>query len=465
MVPKRSTDGKPKFRFCVDFRALNQVTKFDAYPLPVLEETSATLHGSKYFSVLDCYSGFWQINIKEEHKERTGFAVPSGHYEFNKLPFCLANSPSSFLRLMDVVLKNLIVEECWIYLDDVIIFSKTAQEHAQRLINVLQRFDKANLQLQPKKCEFAKPQVQYLGFILSERGVGASPEKVKAAQSYPTPKSVRDVRAFLGLACFYRRLVKGFADTAKPLIELTKKDRALIWGPDQQKAFDDLKNKLCNTPVLAFPNFNLPFILTTDASKLGLAAILSQMQNGEERPVAYASRQMNRAESSYSASEAELLALVWATKKFRCYLYGKHFLVRTDHLALTYLKNFADNNSRLIRWALRLSDFYFSIQLKPGSRISHVDALSRHVGAVMEDDLPDKDRFVEEQRKYPYCSMLKPGKHTGKADFFLDDDGVVYKRRTNYKHQLVVPASLVQNVIRTNHNTVFVAHPGIKRTF
>jgi len=142
------------------------------------------------------------------------------------------------------------------------------------------------------------------------------------------------------------------------------------------------------------------------------------VQNGEERPVAYASRQMNRAESSYSASEAELLPLVWATKKFRCYLYGKHFLVRTDHLALTYLKNFADNNSRLMRWAFRLSDFDFSIQHKPGSSISHVDALSRHVGAVMEDDLPDKDRFVEEQRKDPYCSTLKPGKHTGKADFF-----------------------------------------------
>jgi len=164
------------------------------------------------------------------------------------MPFGLANSPSSFQRLMDAVLKSLIGEECWVYLDDVIIYAKTAQEHAQRLRNVLQRFDKANLQLQPEKCAFAKPQVQYLEFVLSERGVAASPDKVKAVENYPTPRSVKGVRAFLGLASFYRRLVNGFADLGKPLTELTKKERLFTWGPDQQKAFDDLKARLCTTP-------------------------------------------------------------------------------------------------------------------------------------------------------------------------------------------------------------------------
>ena len=154
LVPKRSLDGKPRYRFCVDFRALNAVTKFDSYPLPVFEETS-TLYVSKYFSVLDCHSGFWQVSIKEEHRERTAFTVPSGHYEFNRLPFGLSNSPANFQRLMDTVLRSLVSSECSAFLDDVVVYSRTAKEHAQRLENVIQRFDKANLQLHPGKCKFA----------------------------------------------------------------------------------------------------------------------------------------------------------------------------------------------------------------------------------------------------------------------------------------------------------------------
>jgi len=160
LVQKKSEERKPKFRFCVDFRDLTGVTKFDSYPLPRFDETTSTLFGSKYFTVLDCYSGFWQVNIKEEHKERTAFTVPSGHYVFNRLPFGLSNSPSNFQRFMDVVLKNSVGAECWVFIDDVIIFSNTAEEHTLRLENVLYWFDEANLQLHPGKCVFAQPQVQ-----------------------------------------------------------------------------------------------------------------------------------------------------------------------------------------------------------------------------------------------------------------------------------------------------------------
>jgi len=211
------------------------VTKFDTYPLPVFEETTSNLHGSKYYSFLDCYSGFWHISIKEEHKERTGFSVPFGHYEFNKLPFGLSNSPSSFQRLMDAFLKDLVGTECWVFIDDVIIFSRSVQEHAQRLENVLQRYDKANLQLHPGKCVFAQTQVNYLGFVLSGKGVSASPDKIKAVRNYPTPKNVKDVRSYLGLASLYRRLIQEFAAVAKPLTELTEKDRPFIWSQSQQK--------------------------------------------------------------------------------------------------------------------------------------------------------------------------------------------------------------------------------------
>jgi hypothetical protein len=264
---------------------------------------------------------------------------------------------------------------------------------------VLERFDKANLQLNPGKCVLAQSQVQYLGFVLSENEVSASPEKVKAVREYPTPKNVRNVRAFVGLASFYRRLVPNFAAIANPLTELTRKDRPFVWGSCQQKAFEEMKDRLCTTPVLAYPNFDLPFILTTDASKVAVAAILSQVQDGEEKPLEYGSRQLNKAEQAYSASEAEMLALVWASRYFRCYLYGKQFLVRTDHSALAYLRTFSVTNSRLMRWSLRLSELDFIVEYRAGSKIGHADALSRHVGIVMDDGLPNKAVILREQKK------------------------------------------------------------------
>jgi len=230
------------------------------------------------------------------------------------------------------------------------------------LENVLARFEKANLQLHPWKCVIAKPQVNYLGYVLSENGVSASSDNVEAVKNYPAPKNVRDVRAFLGLAGFYRRLVPDFAALAKPLTSLIRKDLEFIWGPSQQQAFEGLKNKLCTPPVLAYPDFCQPFILTTDASKIAVAAVLSQVQKGIERPIAYASRQMNKPERSYSASEAEMLALVWAAKHFRWYLYGRKFVVRTDDAALTYLKNFGDQNARLMGWSLKLCELDFTVE-------------------------------------------------------------------------------------------------------
>ena len=290
---------------------------------------------------------------------------------------------------MDVLLKNSVGAECCVFIDDVI-FSNTAEEHTLRLENVLHRFDEANLQLHPGKCVFAQPQVQYLGFILSRDGISASPDKVKAVRQYPTPKSVKDFRAYLGLASFYRRLVPNIARIAKPLTTLTRKDQKFIWGPSQQEAFEKLKSELCSISVLAYPNFKLPFNLTTNASKVGIAAILSQVQDELERPIAYASKQLNTAEQAYTASEAEMLALVWATKYFRCYLYGTKFVARTDHSALTYVRNFADSHSRLMRWSLKLSDLDFVVEHRPGTKIAHADSLSRHVNTVMLNSCLDK---------------------------------------------------------------------------
>jgi len=301
--------------------------------------------------------------------------------------------------------------------------------------------------------------VQYLGFVLSENGFS-----VKAVREYPTPTNVTEVRAFWGLASFYRRLVPNFAQIAKPLTTLTRKDQKFEWGPSQREAFEGLNDKLCTTPVLAYPNFELPFTLTTDASKLAVAAILSQVQGGVEGPIAYASRQMNKMEQAYSASESEMLALLWAKKYFPCYLHGKKFLVRTDHSALSYLRKFSDNNSRLMRWSFELSELNFIVEHKPGSKISHEDFLSRHVGVVMHEDSLDKERILCEQQKDEFCTKQELGTYSSKRQFFLDEEGVMYRRQPGDKHEVVVPRSLIFDVIRESHNPVYVAHPGVKRT-
>ena len=244
---------------------------------------------------------------------------------------------------------------------------------------MLQSFEKANLQLHLEKCEFARPRVKYLGYVLSSDGVSASADKVKAVQEYAVLKTAKDVRAYVRLAAFYPRLIPNFAEVAKLLTSLPRKKQSFVWGPSQQEAFEGMKDRLCTAPVLAYPNFNLLFNLTTDASKLAVAAILSLVQDGAERTIAYASRQMNTAERNYSATETEMLALVWAAKYFRCYLYGKRFVVRTDHSALSYVRNFADNNCRLLRWSLKLSELDFVVEHRPGPKIGHADTRSRHV--------------------------------------------------------------------------------------
>jgi len=217
--------------------------------------------------------------------------------------------------------------------------------------------------------------------------------------------------------------------------------------------------------VFAYPNFNLPFILTTDASKLAVAAVLSQVQDGGERPIAYASRQVNTVERNYLATEAEMLALVWTAKYFRCYFYGKRFVVRTDHSALTYMRNFANNNSRLLRWSLKLSELDFVVEHRPGPKIGHADALSRHVGALTLANTLHKESIRREQTQDDFCIERKPGTISRKCELFRNNEGVIYKRHSRGKHQVVIPRTLIQAVIKENHDLVYVAHPGINRTY
>ena len=266
-----------------------------------------------------------------EDAEKTAFTTPFGLFQFKKMPFGLANAPATFERLMDLVLAGLHWDVCLVYLDDIIVFSQSFKQHVQRLQLVLERLRKAGLKLSPSKCHLFQSKVEFLGHVVSGDGVSTDPKKTEAIDKWPNPRSVRDVRSFLGLCSYYRRFVKGFADIAKPLYVLTQQDVVFVWSDECQEAFQNLKAALTSPPILAYPSESDAFILDTDASSVGIGAVLSQVQNGTERVIAYFSRVLNPAERNYCVTRRELLAVVCAVNHFHHYLCGRHFLVRSDH--------------------------------------------------------------------------------------------------------------------------------------
>ena len=415
LVKKKTTDGSIKYRFCVDYRSLNAVTKPDAYPIPNITDTLDSLGSSRIFSVLDMASGCHQIEVQEEDREKTAFSCHMGHYQFTKLPFGVNNGPATYQRCMDLILTGLKGIDCLAYLDDVICYSATMEEHAEKLERIFQRLEQANFMIQPSKCVFATDTVEYLGHVVTKEGVRPDPRKVQAVRDYPIPRTVKEVRAFIGLAGYYRRHVRNFAEIAKPLTKLTKKNSPFEWELEQQEAFDKLKIELSQEPLLIYPNFSQPFIVACDASTKAVGAILSQVKDGEERPVAYCSRQLNSAESRYSITELELLALIFAVKQFRCYLYGRQFKVYTDHRALKWLLNLQDPSSRLTRWAVKLSEYDFVVEHRPNSKMRHADALSRCVQVVEGEYLLTKEKIREAQENDSLCEKYK-----GFEKFWLD---------------------------------------------
>lgn len=373
MVKKR--DGTT--RFCVDYRRLNSVTRKDHYPLPRIEDVLDSLGGAAVFSTLDLASGYWQVPVLEEDRPKTAFITPSGLYEFRVMPFGLCNAPSTFQRMMNEVLSGLLGEICLVYLDDVIIYSKNVLQHLLHVEQVLQRFRAAGLHLKASKCKFLQTEQHFLGHIVSAEGVAADPDKIKAVAEFPTPTDVKKLRRFLGMAGFYRRYIEGFSRIVKPLTQLMSPKQPWAWTVECMQAVTTIKERMCSAPLLAYPDNTAPFILSTDASGYGLGAVLSQVQEGHERVIAYASRTMSKPECNYSATERECLAIVWAVSHFRHYLLSHTTTVRTDHNALKWLMTLKDPSGRLARWALRLQEFDLDITYRPGKVHSDVDALSR----------------------------------------------------------------------------------------
>ena len=267
------------FRFCADYRKVNSLTRKDAYPLPRINDTLDTLAGSKWFTTLDLLSGYWQVELQKEDQEKTAFCTQEGLFEFQVMPFGLCNAPATFQRLMDMVLAGLQWSHCLVYLDDVIVLGRNFEDHLANLHQVFLRFREAGLKVKPSKCELLKRKVYFLGHIVSEEGVATDPAKTAKVASWPRPTSCKQVQQFVGFANYYRRFVRDFASIAKPLIRLTEKNSSFRWTNECQSAFDTIRQKLISPPILAFPNFSKPFILDTDASDVGIGAVLSQIQD------------------------------------------------------------------------------------------------------------------------------------------------------------------------------------------
>lgn len=379
IVPKKADPkGNKRWRMVLDFRALNEKTIGDAYPLPNITDILDQLGGAKYFSVFDLASGFHQIKMHPDDSHKTAFSTPHGHYEFDRMPFGLKNAPATFQRIMDKVLTGMQGTEMFVYLDDIVLYASSLREHEIKFEKLANKLREANLKLQPEKCEFLRKEVTYLGHIISENGVQPDPKKLEAVKNFPVPKNQKNIKQFLGLAGYYRRFIEGFSNIAKPLTNLLKGGIEFKWNQKEQDSFNTLKNTLCQEPVLQYPDFSKPFIITTDASGTAIGAILSQGPIGKDRPISYASRVLNDAEKNYSTIEKELLAIVYAVKHFRPYLYGKKFVLVTDHKPLTWLHKAKDPTSRLARWKIKLAEYDYEIVYKAGKTNVNADALSRN---------------------------------------------------------------------------------------
>eukprot|EP00731_Ephydatia_muelleri_P004053 Em0002g229a len=381
VVPKRNGE----LRLCVDYRRLNSVSQVDSYLMPRIDELIDRVGKANFITTLDLTTGYWQIPMADKDKCKTAFVTPFGSFQFTVMPFGLSGAPASFQRLMDRLLQGC-EDYAVAYIDDFAIFSSDWQDHLKQLQEVLMRIEKAGLTVKLSKSKFAKRSCEYLGYIVGGGVVKPILSKVEAISSFPKPDTKTAVRAFLGLAGYYRRFIPDFASVAAPLTDLTKKSvpNSGVWNEGCQRAFETLKKALISEPVLSSPDVSKTFIVQTDASDRGVGAVLSQVQeDGQEHPVGYYSRKLLAREQRYSTIEKECLAIKLALDAFKVYLLGRKFVVQTDHRALEWLEKLKENNARLCRWSLALQPYSFGVEHRPGTMNLNADALSRNPATAL----------------------------------------------------------------------------------
>ena len=484
LVRKKSGE----WRFCVDYRRLNDCTVKDAFPLPRIDDIMDSLQGQKYFSSLDLTSGYWQVEMDKDSAEKTAFSVPTGHFEWKVMPFGLCNAVATFQRLMSRVLAGKIGKHVFAYLDDVLIAGVDFKEHISLLRDVFNAFRQANLKLNLKKCVFAQTSVEYLGFLVNGNGIQPSPTKVQSIVDYPAPTNVDELRRFIGLVSFYRRFISGSVDLMSPLNKLLQKGIKWNWNDACINSFHELKRQLAEKPLLHYPDFSQPFVMYCDASDRGVGVVLSQKIEDEEHVIAYASKSFTKSELHWSVTEKEAFALVWGLTHFHAYVYGNKVIIYSDHRALHWLRKMKEPTGKLARWILRLEEYNYEVIHKPGKLMAHVDALSRQtpVKAIFVSGFWTKDDFVAAQKQDYAISLVqnwlrngqKPDKVPENADstlktlyliydkLLLDDDLLFrfwFDSTGEEVKQIVVPAILRLEVLQKVHTSI--GHMGIKKTF
>lgn len=395
VAKKDDNNEKNDFRFVVDYRKLNEISEIQNFPIPLIDDILDGLNGCTYFTTLDIKGAFHQIMLDANSRDYTAFTAGHFQYRWIRMPMGLSSAPLTWQRAINTILHDLIGKGVYVYLDDVIIYGKSFFEHNKTLCHVMLLLRDHGLQLKISKCNFYAKQFDYLGYIISKDGLKPNPRKVQVIGEFPRPKNTRQIQSFLGMINYYRRFIKDFAKLAKPLTILCKQDQPFIWTETTQISFDKLKQILCNDIILSLPDFTQLFYVTTDASDVAIGAVLSQGELPYDRPIHFFSRTLNEAQRRYSTIQKELLAIVEAIKNFRPYLYGRFFVLITDHKPLCYLFNMKDCGSRLFRQRLDLLDYNFKILYRPGAQNTVADALSRIEPLSIEEMLEIERRNGE----------------------------------------------------------------------
>ncbi|KAJ9552858.1 hypothetical protein OSB04_016903 [Centaurea solstitialis] len=461
-------------RMCIDYRELNKVTVKNKYPLPRIDDLFDQLQGAKFFSKIDLRSGYHQLKVRKEDIPKTAFRTRYGHYEFLVMSFGLTNAPAAFMDLMNRVCKPYLDKFVIVFIDDILIYSKTAEEHGDHLRKVLEMLKRERLYAKFSKCEFWLKEVQFLGHVVTQEGIKVDPAKIEAIKDWESPKSPSEVRSFLGLAGYYRRFIEHFSAIATPLTELTRKDVKFEWTSTCEYAFNNLKGKLTSAPILTLPNGTDGFVVYCDASKLGLGCVLMQ----DRRVIAYASRKLKDHELNYPTHDMELAAVVFALKIWRHYLYGVKCQIYTDHKSLQYLLSQKELNMRQRRWIELLSDYDCEILYHPGKGNVVADALSRKGGKVKPgivdsqigivayriNIVPDlKSEIKEWQEKASKEENLKSERMVG----FLDTLVTNTEDLKCFGNRIWVPklGDLRKKILVEAHKSKYAVHPGTNKMY
>ena len=375
VVLVKKPDGS--IRFCADYRKVNRITVFDAEPMPSANDIYAKLSGDKYFSEIDLSKGYWQIKMDKASKDKTAFATPDGLYNFKTMPFGLVCAPAVFTRLMRTLLKGLKGVDN--YIDDILIHTESFDDHVKCLEEVLKRLSEANMTAKPSKCFFGFETIKFLDHNVGNGSITPIMRTLKKKEEAERPKTKKQVRSFLGLTGYYRDFIQNYSTIVAPLTDLTKKAKPnrVLWEEKHENSYNELKSALSKAPVLRLPDMNKEFVLQTDASDVGLGAVVMQRYDGLLFPVCYANRKLLPREKNYSVVERECLALVWAVQKFHVLLYGKRFTLQTDHASLAHINKAKLTNSRVLRWSLILQEYWFRVEAIKGSFNVCADYLRR----------------------------------------------------------------------------------------